>query len=132
LNWARVADGDAGGETPLPRPWLADTAPAGFARPPITQRGLGRGLSIVGGSLTPPASRTRGTARPEARQGRPAPRIPVGGPARFPRRDAGNRRRVGALIEWCGEGRATNSSGDGHSIDWFGDGRAVRGVGGAR
>jgi hypothetical protein len=132
LIWARVADGDGGGGTLAPRAWLAYTAPAGFARPPIPRRGLGRGLSIVVGSLTPPASSARGTARHEARHERPAPTVPIGGLARLHHLSTVDRRHAGALIDWFGEGRATDRRGDGHSIDWFGERRVGRAVGGGR
>ena len=76
---ARGAGVGAGGGVPRSRPWLACAVRAGLVRPPIPQRGLGRGLSIVAGSLAPPPTLLGGTARQVARPGHPTPRTDAGG-----------------------------------------------------
>ena len=75
----RVAGVGAGGGAISARPWLAGAARAGLVRPPIPQAGLAGELSIVGGSLAPPAASPGGTARQAARPGRPTPRADVDG-----------------------------------------------------
>src|SRR5882724_12644013 len=61
------------------RPWLASATRAGLARPPIPQWGLGLRLSIVAGSLAPPALIAGGSAPPGSRpesHDPPTPRPP--------------------------------------------------------
>ena len=69
MRLALVVDRGAVSEGPSARQWLACTEQAGLTRPPIPQRGLGRGLSGVGGSFAPPAAFVGGTARQMARRG---------------------------------------------------------------
>jgi hypothetical protein len=76
---ARVADGGAGRGARRERPWLASVTRAGLARPPIPQRGLGLRLSIVVGSLAPPAAIARGSARPGSLPASPTPRPTAAG-----------------------------------------------------
>ena len=57
--------------------WLACATRAGLARPPIPQRGLGRGLSIVGGSLAPPAAIGRRYGSPSGAPRHPSPSTAV-------------------------------------------------------
>jgi len=86
----RVADSGAGADVSRARHGLACAARAGLARPPIPQGGLGWRLSILGGSLAPPAATLGGTARPMARPGHVGPGAAV---------DDG---RVAASIGWIG------------------------------
>ena len=64
-----VVDSGAGSDVASARQGLACAMQAGLTRPPIPQRGLGRGLSGVGGSFAPPAAFVGGTARQMARRG---------------------------------------------------------------
>jgi hypothetical protein len=66
MRHTSVVDSGAGADVSRARQGLACGARAGLARPPIPQGGLGWRLSILGGSLAPPAATLGGTARPMA------------------------------------------------------------------
>ena len=73
MRHTSVVDSGAGSDVASARQGLACAMQAGLTRPPIPQRGLGRGLSIVAGSFAPPAASVGGTARPMARRGHVGP-----------------------------------------------------------
>ena len=73
MRLALVVDRGVGSGVLRARQWLACAARAGLARPPIPQGGLGWRLSILGGSLAPPAATLGGTARPMALPGHVGP-----------------------------------------------------------
>jgi len=97
LTPRRGAEGGTGVAAPQPRPWLASTTRAGLARPPIPQGGLGVRLSVVGGSLTPPAAVAGGSARPGSRLESRNPRPTLSEPGGFHLVDAV------ARIDWFGD-----------------------------
>jgi hypothetical protein len=104
----RVAAVAAGVGTAQPRLWLAWTAPAGLARPPIPQGGPGCRLSIVGGSLAPPRENAGAQARQSSRLDRPNPGAAVGEPGGLPLADRSDLVEVTAaidLINWFGDER---------------------------
>ena len=81
---------------PRARPSLACITRAGLARPPIPLRGLGRGLSVVRGSLAPPTATVGGTARERAR-----PRHPSSAPV------VGDTRRVHRIEDFLRQAAAS-------------------------
>ena len=101
VSRTRAAGGGSGSGSPQALPSLACITRAGLARPPVPQRGLGRGLSVVRGSLAPPAATVGGTARQRAR-----PRHPSSAPA------VGDTRRVHRVEDLFRQAAASRPASD--------------------